>query len=84
MTTETKITGTVEFFNAVKGWGLLKSGDETFFVHHKNIIDKRFFPAGKPNKFRTLKAGQKVEFVPNISQKPMRSAIEVTITNERV
>jgi len=57
------MNGVVEFFNNVKGWGLIKGeGGQIFFIHHKDIVDERFFPKNKPDKFRTLKDGQLVEF----------------------
>lgn len=55
--------GTVEFFNNVKGWGIIKGENSTsYFIHHVDIVDDRFFPKGKPAKFRTLAEGQRVEF----------------------
>lgn len=60
----TKLTGTVEFFNNAKGWGVISADNESFFCHHSQITDERFFPEGKPKKFRTLKAGMKVSFIP--------------------
>ena len=48
-------TGTVKFFNAEKGYGFisLEGGDKDVFVHYSNI---------QGNGYRTLEAGQKVEF----------------------
>ncbi len=56
--------GCVEFFNNIKGWGIIKeeSTEEKFFVHHSDIEDERFFPENKPDKFRTLSEGQNVTF----------------------
>lgn len=55
--------GTIEFFNNVNGWGLIKGEDgQTYFIHHTDIIDERFFPKDNPEKFRTLKDGQGVQF----------------------
>lgn len=57
-------TGLVEFFNNMKGWGIIKGEktEESFFVHHENIVDKRFFPENGPQKFKKLTKGQKVQF----------------------
>lgn len=55
--------GQVEFFNNMKGWGIIKGeNQESFFIHHIDIVDVKFFPSGKPTKFRTLSEGQLVEF----------------------
>lgn len=59
-----RLSGTVEFFNNVKGWGVISAENESFFCHHSQITDGKFFPEGKPRKFRTLKAGMKVSFIP--------------------
>ncbi len=56
--------GSVEFFNNVKGWGIIKTDDdESAFIHHSEITDSKFFPFGKPVKFKTLKTGQRVSFI---------------------
>jgi len=47
-------TGTVKFFNAEKGYGFVSRPDgEDVFVHHSNV---------QGTGFRTLEAGQLVEF----------------------
>jgi cold shock CspA family protein len=85
--TQTKMTGDVAFFNNQKGWGLITTEGESFFVHHTHIVDKRFFPEGKPKRFRTLKAGTKVTFTPEDKRSDskyfkMRCATNVEVSNE--
>jgi CspA family cold shock protein len=49
-----KVTGTVKWFNAAKGYGFLaQDGGEDVFVHHNAIVMEGY---------RTLKEGQAVEF----------------------
>ena len=49
-----KVTGTVKWFNAAKGYGFLaQEGGEDVFVHHSAIVMEGY---------RTLKEGQAVEF----------------------
>lgn len=46
--------GTVKFFNNEKGYGFIsREGDSDVFVHFSNIVGTGY---------RTLEAGQKVEF----------------------
>jgi cold shock CspA family protein len=55
--------GKVEFFNNVAGWGIIKGENgESYFIHHVDIVDLKFFPDNSPNKFRTLQDGQEVLF----------------------
>ena len=55
--------GNVKFFNNAAGWGIIEGNNgKIFFIHHRDIMDERFFPKDKPQKFRTLKDGQSVEF----------------------
>lgn len=57
------MNGTVEFFNNVKGWGIIKGSDgRSYFVHHSNISDEKFYPKDSIPKYRTLKNGQGVTF----------------------
>lgn len=57
------MNGVVKFFNNIKGWGIVKNeSGESFFIHHGDIADKRFYPDKSPDKFRTLKDGQGVTF----------------------
>lgn len=84
---EQRISGSVEFFNNLKGWGVITAEGESFFVHHSHIVDKKFFPDGKPRRFRTLKAGSKVSFTPDDRRAAdkyfyMRSATKVESSDE--
>lgn len=51
------LQGTVVWFNDKRGIGFIKPdvGGKDFFVHYTNIITE-------PDKFKTLTAGQRVEF----------------------
>lgn len=70
--------GKVEFFNNPKGWGIIRAeGNESFFVHHKDIVDTKFFPENEPPKYRTLKPGQDVTFNIRETDKPMNMAVDV-------
>jgi CspA family cold shock protein len=54
MSNEQRVTGTVKWFNAAKGYGFLaQPGGEDVFVH---------FSAIQANGYRTLQEGQTVEF----------------------
>ncbi len=54
MSNEQRVTGTVKWFNAAKGYGFLaQPGGEDVFVH---------FSAIQSNGYRTLQEGQTVEF----------------------
>lgn len=47
-------TGTVKFFNTEKGYGFIsRDGEDDVFVHYSNISGRGY---------RTLEAGQEVEF----------------------
>ena len=75
----TNLTGKVEFFNNVAGWGKIvadKTG-EAFFVHHRDIKDSSFFPSDSIKKFRTLSAGQPVMFDGSKTEEPMDAALDV-------
>lgn len=77
---ENEIAGQVEFFNNPKGWGVIAGEDgASYFVHHSQITDKKFFPDGKVTRFRTLKSGQKVIFIRLDTGKQMNSASNVRI-----
>ena len=59
-------TGTVKWFNDSKGFGFITptEGGEDLFAHHTAI---------QMNGFKTLKEGQKVEFVPQRGPKGMQA-----------
>ena len=53
-------TGLVVWFNDSKGFGLIEAEHgQTVFVHYSSIQNKQI---PDPNAFRSLAAGQKVEF----------------------
>ena len=65
-----RVTGTVKWFNASKGYGFLeRQGGPDVFVH---------FTAIKADGFRTLREGQKVEFTIEQGPKGLQAA-NVTI-----
>jgi len=77
------MNGRVKFFNNAKGWGIIETEeDKSFFVHHSDIDDERFYPIGKPVKFRTLSPGQLVSFQIHLSDKKYLSAKQVKIEGE--
>ena len=53
-------TGIVKWFNEGKGFGFIASDNKDYFVYFKEI---------KGNGFKTLKEGQKVQFVAGTSPK---------------
>lgn len=59
-------TGTVKWFNDAKGYGFItpSEGGEDLFAHFKEI---------QAQGFKTLKEGQKVEFVAARGQKGMQA-----------
>ena len=59
-------TGTVKWFNDAKGYGFItpEGGGEDLFAHFKEI---------QGSGFKTLKEGQRVEFVPQRGQKGMQA-----------
>lgn len=76
----THMNGVVEFFNNVKGWGKINGDDgNPYFVHHVDIVDKRFFKDGF-EKFRTLKPGQIVQFEPYRIGIPGKMDAATTVT----
>ena len=59
-------TGTVEWFNAEKGYGFIsQEGGADVFVHHSAI---------QMNGYRTLEEGQQVEFEVQEGQKGLQAA----------
>ena len=60
-----RITGTVKWFSAEKGFGfILREGDTDVFVHHSAIAEQGY---------RTLEEGQKVEFSVQSSDKGVQA-----------
>lgn len=59
-------TGTVKWFNDSKGYGFItpSNGGEDLFAHFKEI---------QGSGFKTLKEGQRVEYVPARGQKGMQA-----------
>ena len=72
--------GKVAFFNNAKGWGLIE-GDSggVFFIHHSDIVDDKFSPENKPERFRTLNPGELVSFNTFLSGKKFTAAKQLTI-----
>jgi CspA family cold shock protein len=65
-----RVTGTVKWFNATKGYGFLsQEGGEDVFVH---------FTAIQTEGYRTLEEGQRVEFTIEKGPKGLQAA-KVTI-----
>ena len=64
-----RITGTVKWFDAAKGYGYIEAGiGEDVFVHYQEIVG---------NQFKNLLAGDRVEF--SINRRPRGPvAFEVT------
>lgn len=60
------VTGTVKWFNDAKGFGFItpEGGGEDLFAHFKEI---------QSDGFRTLKEGQRVEYVPARGPKGMQA-----------
>lgn len=68
---EARATGSVKFFNDLKGWGFITGDDgKDYFVHYKNIQSGY----GK----KTLLDGQKVTFVPEKTPKGVAAFAVVT------
>lgn len=67
-----KMTGTVKFFNAEKGFGFISptDGSKDVFVH---------FSAIQSNGFKTLEEGQRVEFTIEQGQKGPAAANVVAL-----
>ncbi len=64
------IGGTVKWFNDAKGFGFLTDGKKDYFCHYKEILGEGF---------KTLREGQKVQFVPADSTKGM-TATQVVVS----
>ena len=65
-----KLTGSVKWFNATKGFGFISqdNGGDDVFVHFRSIVSEGF---------KTLTEGQKVSFVVEQGNKGLQAA-EVT------
>lgn len=60
-----RITGTVKWFSAEKGFGfIVREGESDVFVHHTAIAEEGY---------RTLEEGQKVEFSIQPSEKGVQA-----------
>ena len=65
-----RVTGTVKWFNADKGYGFIaREGAEDVFVHHSAIL---------ADCFRSLQEGQRVEFAVEKGPKGWQ-AVSVTV-----
>jgi CspA family cold shock protein len=65
-----RVTGTVKWFNASKGYGFIeREGDDDVFVH---------FSAIRGEGYRNLEEGQRVEFTVEQGQKGLQAA-DVTV-----
>lgn len=61
---ETRVKGTVKWFNAKKGYGFIENEQrqgEDFFAHYKEIRSKSQETEGR-TEYRCLNRGDKVEF----------------------
>jgi CspA family cold shock protein len=62
-----RMTGTVKWFNATKGFGFIEREDgEDLFVHYSAIQDQ--------GQYRSLSEGQRVEFTVERGPKGLRAA----------
>jgi CspA family cold shock protein len=62
-----RMTGTVKWFNATKGFGFIEREDgEDLFVHYSAILDQ--------GQYRSLAEGQRVEFTVERGPKGLRAA----------
>jgi cold shock protein len=62
-----RMTGTVKWFNATKGFGFIEREDgEDLFVHYSAIADQ--------GQYRSLSEGQRVEFTVERGPKGLRAA----------
>lgn len=68
-----RITGVVERFNAIKGYGFITDGsDVEYFVHFTKIVS---------DGYKSLEVGTKVTFLPETSEKGMK-ALDVEIMQD--
>jgi len=61
---ETKVNGTVRWFNTKKGFGFINYNNQDWFIHHKNINGEGF---------KNLLPDQNVSFEPSQSPKGKRA-----------
>lgn len=68
-----KSTGTVKWFNDVKGYGFIEteSGSDAM-VYYRNIISDQ--------EFKTLKDGQRVEFIQTVTDRGLQAHEVVPIS----
>ena len=73
-----KVTGTVEWFDVVLGYGFIKRNDtkKAIFVHHSTISRSESFRA-----VRSLGAGEEVEFYVVLGSEGKPKAVDVTGPN---
>ena len=73
--------GNVKFFDNTHGWGIIKGEDgASYFIHHTDITDEKFFPEQGPEKYRTLKDEEKVTFdIDKVVDKPHDAARNLVI-----
>ena len=72
MSTPTKTTGTVRWFNNAKGFGFIDGPDGAVMVHHRSIMGEGY---------KTLATGQQVEFIQTKSEKGWQAAEVVPQTH---
>jgi len=73
--------GVVKWFNSAKGWGIIESDGESFFVHHQSITDERFYKNGR-ERFRSLRPNAAVTFSVAETTKSMRRALDVKLVTQ--
>ena len=66
-----RVTGTVKWFNATKGYGFIaQDGGQDVFVHQSNI---------EAEGYRTLNEGQRVQFNVESSPKGLKATNVITL-----
>ena len=69
------LEGKVKWFNNVRGFGFIETGDGDFFVHYSDIEGEGDGAAG----FKTLKPGSRVTFYPAYGTEGRTKAVNVRI-----